>query len=68
MTPICKGCKRHPFHIEEYKDAVEEEGIPLTPLSVERWVRQNEGTYNRATGRFWCPECYLKAGMPPGVA
>jgi hypothetical protein len=31
---------------------------------VNRYVRNEEGTYNQDNGHFLCTDCYIKAGMP----
>ena len=59
----CKCCGKKPSEIKEYiVYSAEEE---LTP---EEFVVQNEGTYNPKTGLFYCTSCYIKLGMPSGVA
>lgn len=60
---ICKVCRKQPHEIEEYVDIAREE--EMTP---EEFVRQEEGTYNRETGMFYCTDCYVKVGMPLGTA
>jgi len=63
LNVVCAECGRRPDEIHEYVWAAKECGC--TP---EEYVRQEEGTYNPRTGRFWCSECYVKIGMPLGVA
>lgn len=55
--PVCKGCKKSPEEIGEYKAYAMAEG--MTPTE---WVKENE----RSTpdGNFYCTNCYIKAGMP----
>ena len=60
----CKGCGKTPEELMEYKMMAEEEGY----ASAEEAVRKEEGTFNPATGLFWCTDCYVKAGMPSGKA
>lgn len=49
--------------------------------SVEDWAKDEserqrmrvefaraDGTYNSATGSFWCDRCYIVLGMPLGTA
>ena len=55
----CKVCGKQPLEIKEYIQYGKEEG--LTP---EEFVIQNEGTYNRLTGKFYCTSCYIAIGMP----
>jgi hypothetical protein len=62
-TIHCCGCDRRPEEIGEYIGMAEEYG--LTP---DEFVRAEEGTYNRATGHFWCTDCYIRAGTPLGTA
>ncbi len=59
----CANCHRTPDEIEEYSR--EATGEDMDPVD---YVRRNEGTFNRATGGFYCTECYIKIGMPLGVA
>lgn len=61
--PRCRGCGRRPEQIPEYTSAADEEEI-----TAEEYVTREEGTFNPGTGRFWCTECYIEAGMPPGKA
>lgn len=60
----CNGCKKHPNDIDEYTYLAELEGYS----SNVEFVKREEGTYNRYNGHFWCTSCYIKAGMPLGVA
>ena len=60
----CKGCGKEPKDILEYVQMVED-GEYETP---EMAVICNEGTYNPRNGLFYCTSCYIKAGMPLGVA
>lgn len=60
----CKLCKRTPEEIHEYRMQAEVEGYS-DPTS---YVIDNEGTYNKNTGMFYCTACYIKAGMPNGTA
>lgn len=60
---VCKVCGKEPHEIREYIKYGEAE--ELTP---EKFVRQNEGTYNPATGKFYCTSCYIAIGMPLGTA
>lgn len=60
----CKCCKRRPDEIDEYTEMVED-GEYKTP---EQAVRMNEGTFNPFTGEFYCTSCYIKNGMPLGMA
>lgn len=59
----CKRCGRWPHEIDEYVDFSREEGI--TPAE---YVKQEEGTYNKETGEFYCTDCYIRLGMPLGKA
>ena len=62
MDERCQGCKKRPDEISEYIDNYENMDDPF------EYVRQHEGTYNPMNGHFWCTGCYIKAGMPLGVA
>lgn len=59
IEPICTGCQRHPDEIPEYIE--QSMNLDITP---DKFVRREEGTYNRENGHFLCTECYIKAGMP----
>lgn len=59
----CANCGKHPEDIPEYQMMAK--GEDLTPTE---FVRQEEGTLNKATGLFWCTECYIKLGQPLGKA
>lgn len=59
----CKICKKTPDKISEYRSRAKEEN-----LSPDDYVVQEEGTYNPATGKFYCTDCYCKIGMPLGKA
>lgn len=64
--PICRGCKLRASEIDEYVLRCQEErGHYKSPADL---VRRDEGTYNRATGMFWCSWCYIDRGMPSGTA
>jgi hypothetical protein len=60
---ICARCKRHPEEIEEYLIAAKEE--ETTPT---KYIKTGEGTYDDATGLFWCTDCYCILGCPTGKA
>ena len=57
--PICMGCKHEPSALSEYAEPAAKEGV-----SVEQYVRREEGTYNPTNGHFLCTPCYIRAGMP----
>lgn len=61
-SPVCAGCSKPPAECgyQEYAEEAE--------ISANEYVRQNEGTYNRENGHFWCDRCYIKVGVPLGVA
>ena len=59
----CKGCGKPPEEIKEYVTAAKAANI--TP---DQYVRQEEGTLNHITGKFYCTRCYIIAGMPLGTA
>lgn len=60
---VCKECGRTPAEIEEYSYWNTQSG-----LDSDDYVKQEEGTYNPETGRFWCTNCYINIGMPLGKA
>lgn len=59
----CKGCGRNPKEIGEYIDSAKDCG--MDPYD---YVIQEEGTFNHTTGKFYCTQCYIRAGMPLGKA
>ena len=59
IKPICVGCNKHPDQIPEYTDRE-----VIGRMTPDQYVATEEGTYNRENGRFWCTECYVRAGMP----
>lgn len=63
MEMRCKVCGKKPDEIDEYIDMARQE--ETTP---ELFVKTEEGTYNRETGKFYCTSCYIKIGMPLGTA
>ena len=64
----CKICNKTPSEIEEYVEmANDNEGFPCSHTPEEA-VRDEEGTFNPATGMFYCTLCYIDIGMPEGVA
>lgn len=63
MKIKCKCCGKTPNELSEYTSIAKEEN--MTP---DEYVAQEEGTYNRSTGLFYCTPCYVKVGMPLGTA
>lgn len=60
MQLTCIGCELKPDQIEEYVEAAEEND--MTP---DQYVIEEEGTLNGfEPNKFYCTECYIKAGMP----
>jgi hypothetical protein len=58
-TLKCGLCEKTPDQDPSYVEAAAAEG--LTP---EEYVRQEEGTFNAATGLYACDDCYIKLGAP----
>jgi len=58
MKPFDPYCKRSPSQIEEYVRNMDDDPDP------DRYVIENEGTYNPESGHFACTDCYIKLGMP----
>ena len=56
---ISTGCNKTADELPEYIEAATE-----NEMTVEQYVREEEGTYNPANGHFLCTDCYIKAGMP----
>ena len=63
MEIKCKIYKRKPEEIGEYTCAAKREN-----MIPEEYVKTEEGTYNPRTGLFYCTECYIRIGMPLGLA
>lgn len=61
MTPWCVDCGKAPDEITEYVEAAKEAGI--TP---DRYVREEEGTYNPENGLFLCTDDFLKRAFDRG--
>ncbi len=59
----CLECGRKPDEITEYINIAIDDNI-----SSDEVVLREEGTLNRATGKFWCTNCYIKLGQPLGKA
>ena len=60
----CKICGKSPEELVEYKSIAEAEGYE----TATKACMAEEGTFNRATGAFYCSSCYIKIGMPLGTA
>lgn len=60
----CKVCKRLPKDISEYQERVQTGEFETEEQAVVR----DEGTYNPITKQFYCTTCYVKVGMPLGLA
>lgn len=58
-TPICKGCGKFSYEIEEYREMA-----AVLLMTPEAYVREYETTMDAATLQFFCTECFMKAGMP----
>lgn len=59
----CKVCGKTPDKINEYVECARH--CNSTP---KEFVMHEEGTYNPVTGLFYCTDCYIKVGMPYGIA
>lgn len=64
MDVRCKICGKKPEELKEYVTLAKENGYD----SAEQAVMCEEGTFNRATGKFYCTSCYIEIGMPLGQA
>lgn len=62
MIAICTGCNKTADELEEYI-----EGARDAEMTVEEYVRREEGTYNPDNGHFLCTSCYIEAGMPANL-
>lgn len=64
FEPKCVGgCGREFNEIEEYIESAKEEN-----MTIEDYIKNEEGTYNPSNGHFYCTRCYIKLGMPLGKA
>lgn len=68
--PYCFRCGKPASSFGEYRTAVSE-GVEFADeaelrIHVVAYVLRDEGTYNPATNRFACDECYIAIGMPAG--
>lgn len=69
LSMICVGCGRPPGEIQEYKDMADPDSQGYEGYKdAEEAVRRNEGTFNGENNHFWCTSCYIRVGMPLGVA
>lgn len=59
----CRGCGKCPDALKECVN-----GSRIEEVTPEEYVKQNDGTYNPATGLFYCDMCYVKSGCPLGTA
>lgn len=57
-APTCFNCTKTPDQVPGWLLEAKIEGV-----TVEEYARQ-DGTYNPATNRFCCDDCYIKIGMP----
>lgn len=55
----CGRCGRAPWQLTEFVDAAAVNGV-----SPNEYVRDEEGTYDPASNRFLCTECYVAVGQP----
>lgn len=59
----CMVCKKEPHEIEEYRDISK-----IEKTTPEKFIIENEGTYNKDLDIFCCTDCYFEIGMPLGKA
>lgn len=59
IIPFCTGCNKPASEIEEYIEAAKE-----NEMTIDEYVKSEEGTYNPSNGHLLCTSCYIKAGMP----
>lgn len=64
VDPRCAECHKSPLELVEYDMIAEAEGYDS---AIEACIKE-EGTYNPATGAFWCNKCYIAIGQPLGKA
>ena len=62
MIIHCGVCQKMPNEIRDVVLNAAADGV--TP---ELYAKQ-DGTYNSATGKFYCTPCYIAIGMPLGKA
>lgn len=73
--PRCTGCDVLAADMKSLDYFWPEDQLELLELEEQQirqervdYVRAEDGTYNRENGHFLCDKCYLRAGMPLGVA
>lgn len=60
-SPRCAGCGRVPADIPDLVSYLE------PGQTADEYVREEEGTFDPATGAFLCDYCYVRAGQPSGA-
>lgn len=56
---ICKGCSKRPHELEEFREMAD-----IFEMTAEAYIEAHEETFEAQTRRFFCTDCWLKAGMP----
>ena len=69
LEPYDPSCKKFAKDITSYDASIAGEYEldsleDVTPEMRERFVRNEEGTYNPVNGHFLCDSCYIKVGCP----
>ena len=59
----CKICKKSASEISEYVCEAKK-----NKMDVDDYIEEEEGTLNFKTKQFYCTNCYVKIGMPIGIA
>lgn len=61
--PYCFRCGKPASSFPEYRQELCEQGENCKDCAIN-YVLDEEGTYNPATNRFACDECYIAIGTP----
>jgi hypothetical protein len=68
--PMCERLAEDMEYLDTFwADSQEElDSVPPEEYSHHRakYIRMNDGTFNKENGHFLCDSCYVKAGMPTG--
>jgi hypothetical protein len=68
--PYDPKCERFARDMLDYDSFIAAElpdfgrGVEITGEMREKYVRDNEGTYNQENGHFLCDGCYIAVGTP----
>lgn len=61
IEPICIGCNKPPEEIPEYIAMGRAEGMTPTEFVLDE---EPIGVWGKGPNKFYCTDCYIKAGQP----